>query len=61
MGQIFDTWLGLATLGVVLFFVFERPEKTNKILGASADVGVGFIQNLEGRPSSAGSGGYVGI
>jgi hypothetical protein len=49
VNEVFDTYLGLLTLGVVLYFVFSRPDVTSSIIHQSSTVGQGFINSLEGR------------
>ena len=49
MSQAFDTYLGLVALGLILYFVFGKPEDTKSIINESAGVGAGFINTLEGR------------
>lgn len=50
--RLFDLYISLATLGLVLYFIFDRPEVTAAIINESAAVGGGFIDTLEGRSNT---------
>ena len=47
--QWLDTWLGLAGLGVVLFYVFNDPNRTNTIIQGVGGAGTTFVNTLEAR------------
>jgi hypothetical protein len=65
MSRGVDTILGLAGLGMVLYFVFSDAGATMSIINGAANVGSGFINTLEGRsyggaPTSRGNYGAGG-
>jgi hypothetical protein len=52
--QFFNTWLGLAGLAVVLFYVFNDTQKTTTIIQGVGGAGTSFVNTLEARGSSNG-------
>lgn len=49
MERIFNTWLGLAGLGVALFYVFRDPKFTGSFLTQAGQTGGDFVATLQGR------------
>ena len=49
MNQIIDTYLGLAGLALVLYFVFNDSAKTRTILAGVGGAGTSFVNTLEAR------------
>lgn len=49
MEKLFSTYLGLVGFGLVLFYVFSRPQDTSGIITNLADTGGDFIATLQGR------------
>ncbi len=47
--QLFNTWVGLLGLAVVLFYVFNDTGKTTTIIGGAAGVGSQFVDSLQAR------------
>ncbi len=55
LSKLFNTWLGLAGLAVVLYYVFNKPADTVTIIGGANGTGgvfgagSTFVNSLEAR------------